>query len=272
MKSYTNLYERVFSFENLLLSAREARKGKRYRDYAIKFYLDLEKNLLSLQEDLLTKTYSLGSYREFYIEEPKKRLISAAPYRDRVIHHALCNVIEPLFEPGFIYDSYACRKEKGTHRAIDRCQKFLRKSRYALKCDIVSYFPSIDHEILLGIMARKIRDRSLIELIGKILKSRVFSTELDWRETEDLFCPRERSKGIPIGNLTSQFFANVYLNELDHFVKDDLREKYYLRYVDDFLIFGDDKKHLFKVRDEIAAYLKNLRLLLHPRKSVVFTG
>jgi retron-type reverse transcriptase len=147
MKTYRQLFEQICAFPNLLGAAHKAQRGKRLRDPVARFNFGLEQELLTLQEELLGQTYTPGRYKAFYICEPKRRLISAAPYRDRVVHHALCNVIEPLFDRTFIYDSYACRKEKGTHAAVDRFTQFCRKNRYVLKADIARYFPSIDHEV-----------------------------------------------------------------------------------------------------------------------------
>lgn len=148
MKRHGNLFSQITSFENLYLASRKARKGKRLNDNVISFEKNIEEGLFKLQEELISKTYMPGAYREFIIYERKPRKISAAPYRDRVVHHALCNVIEPIFEKTFIYDSYACRKDKGTHKAVDRFTEFCRKNKYVLKTDLKKYFPSIDHEIL----------------------------------------------------------------------------------------------------------------------------
>jgi len=224
-----------------------------------------------LQDELIEKTYLPGPYKEFHISEPKLRLISAAPYRDRVVHHALCNIIEPIFDKTFIHDSYACRKGKGTHRAIDRFQLFARKTRYVLKCDIVKYFPSIDHEILYDLIERKIGCKDTLWLIRLIIDhSNEQESVLHYFKGDDLFTPIQRRIGIPIGNLTSQFFANIYLNGMDHFIKEELRCRYYIRYVDDFVILDDTKDQLHDVRRKIDHYLGKLRLKLHPRKSHVY--
>lgn len=252
MRTHKRLFEKIISFENLLLAAKQAQRGKKMKQDVAKFNFGVEGELLRLQDELKSQAYRPGGYRHFYVCDPKHRLISAAPYRDRVVHHAFCNIIEPLFDKAFIYDSYACRAGKGTHRALDRCQEFLRLNRYVLQCDIQKYFPSINHKILLKIVVRKIKDEKVIWLAESILRTPFVH-------------------GIPIGNLTSQFFANLYLNELDYFVKFDLCRKYYLRYMDDFLIFGRDKKHLHKMKEEIRGFLeKKLRLSLHPKKAVVF--
>ncbi len=252
MKTYKHLFEKITSFENLLRAAKQAQKGKKMKHNVSEFNFGLEGEILKLQDELRTQAYRPGQYKHFYVKDPKRRLISAAPYRDRVLHHAFCNVIEPLFDRTFIYDSYACRIGKGTHKAINRCQRFVKASKYVLQCDIKKYFPSIDYKILLSIITRKIRDKKVIWLAELIINSMANKT------------------GIPIGNLTSQFFANLYLNELDYFVKFVLVEKHYLRYMDDFLIFGNDKKHLHKVKEEIAQFLGSaLKLNLHPEKTTV---
>jgi retron-type reverse transcriptase len=271
MKTFKNLYPQIGSFENLLLAARKARKGKRYKTPTAKFHINLEKELPTLQDALLNQTYHPGEYTEFYIYEPKKRMISAAPYRDRVVHHALCNVIEPIFENTFIYDSYANRRGKGTHKALQRYQEFSRKNRYVLKCDIQKYFPSIDHEILKDEIRRKIACPRTLWLIETIINfSNPQEEVIAYFEDDDLFTPFSRRRGLPIGNLTSQFFANVYLNRLDHFVKETLRCKYYVRYVDDFVIFDNDKAPLHRVRKETKNFLEGYRLKLHENKTRVY--
>jgi retron-type reverse transcriptase len=261
-----DLYSGVWSFENLYAAYRKARKGKRGRPPAASFEFQLEDNLLQLQEELRTKTYHPGPYTSFYIHEPKRRLISAAPFRDRVVHHALCNVIEPLFERRFIFDSYANRMGKGTHRALDRCQEFARRYRYALQCDLKQFFPSIDYSILRDILGRVISDPDVMWLVDRILSSGVGvlsdEYEMAWFPGDDLLAVL-RPRGLAIGNLTSQFWANVYLNPFDHFVKRELRCKAYLRYVDDFLLFAEDKQTLWQWRSAILERLAHFRLKLH---------
>jgi len=234
MKTYKNLYETIFSFDNLSLAARKAQRGKRFKENVAQFNMNLEKELLNLLGELQQQNYQPGEYRSFFIYEPKKRMISAAPYRDRVVHHALMNVIGSIFEKSFIFDSYANQIGKGTHRAVQRFQTYLRRYRYVLKCDIKKYFPSIDHEILKQKIRRKIADQKTLWLIDTIIdNSNPQVPVIDYFPGDDLLTPIERRRGLPIGNLTSQFFANVYLNDFDHFVKEQLRCQAYVRYVDD---------------------------------------
>ncbi|HEX9974127.1 MAG TPA: reverse transcriptase domain-containing protein [bacterium] len=267
MKTYRTLFEKIVSFENLLLAGKNASQGKRGKGNAAAFNYNLEENLVLLQQALIDKTYRPGSYRAFHIFDPKKRLISAAPFPDRVVHHALCNVIEPLFDRTFIYDSYANREGKGTHAGIRRVQRFLRGNRFVLKCDIKKYFPSIDHEILKQEIRWRIADPDTLWLIDTIIDG---SNEQEFVYNifpgDDLFTPLNRRKGLPLGNLTSQFFANLFLNRFDHFIKEILRVRFYARYVDDFLLAANSIAFLNEAKQEIEAYLVNLRLKLHPRK------
>ncbi len=251
MKRYGNIFDKICSFDNLLLAAKNAQKGKRFKASTGRFNLDLENELIKLQHELLWQTYKMGAYRQFYIYDPKKRLISAAPYRDRVVQHALCNIIEPIFDDILIYDSYACRKDKGSHKAVDRYTEFSRLNKYVLKCDVKSYFASIDHDILYGFILRKIKDTRALQLIRSIIDS-------------------VASPGIPIGNLTSQTFANLYLNELDHYIKEILKCRYYIRYMDDMVIFANDKNELTVLKESIRSYLKKMKLDLHENKSQIY--
>ena len=271
MKRYGNLYPQVIEFENILLAARKAQKGKRFRENVLAFNYNLEEELVKLQRELATKTYQPGAYRTFYIKEPKSRMISAAPYRDRVVHHALCNVIVPLVEPTFIADSYANRVGFGTHRALRRFIKFARSTRYVLQCDIKKYFPSIDHEILKTLVRRKIKCRDTLWLIDSIVdNSNEQLPVVEHFPGDGLLAPLERRRGLPIGNLTSQFLANWYLNSFDHFVKEKLKVKKYVRYVDDFALFSDDWQFLAEARIAVEEYLAGLRLKVHPIKSQLF--
>jgi len=260
------MYEQIHDWSNLLLAWRKARKGKRRRAPAATFEDNAAENLLELQSQLLDKRYAPGPYASFHIHEPKRRLISAAPFRDRVVHHALCNLIEPLFERRFIHDSYANRTGKGTHAALDRCQHFAQRHAYVLQCDVQQFFPAVDHAILMDILQGPIWDPDVLWLCGTIMESGrgVLAEEYDLRyfPGDDLFAAN-RPRGLPIGNLTSQFWGNVYLNGLDHFVKRTLKCKAYLRFVDDFLLFADDKATLWEWRGAVIDFLAGLRLTLH---------
>ena len=260
------MYEQIHSWDNLLHAYRKASKGNRGHANVAAFEYHLEDNLLALQDELREQTYRPGAYTSFYIHEPKRRLISAAPFRDRVVHHALCNLIEPIFERSFIFDSYANRKGKGTHRALDRAQHFARQYKYVLPCDIRQFFPSIDHQILRATLARKIDDANVMWLVDQILASGVgvLANEYMMRyfDGDDLFAIN-RPRGLPIGNLTSQFWANCYLNPFDHFVKRELQCPAYVRYVDDLLLFANDKNTLREWRGQIIARLAQLRVTIH---------
>ena len=270
MKRYGNLFDRIRSFENLIFAANSAKRGKKYRPDVAKFHFDLENQLFELRNDLTSRNYQPGEYMTFHIQDPKPRLISAAPYRDRVVHHALCRVIEPIFEKTFVFDNYANRIGKGSHLALDRCTFFSRRFKYVLKCDIVKYFPSIDHDILYRIIGRKIKCRETLWLIRKIIDNSNPQEEvITYFPGDDLFTPIMRRHGIPIGNLTSQYFANIYLNQFDHFVKEVLSSKAYIRFCDDFLLFSNDKAQLRDFLCEISSYLERFRLKVHPRKSQI---
>lgn len=272
MKRYGNLYPQIINFENIFLAARQAQRGKRFRDNVLEFNYHLETELINLQQELTNKSYQPGNYRTFHLTNPKSRLISAAPYRDRVVHHALCNIIVPIFEKTFIADSYANRLGFGTHKALKKFTKFAHNYRYVLQCDIKKYFPSIDHVILKQLLRRKIKCPDTLWLIDTIINnSNEQETVIDYFLGDDLLTPVTRRRGLPIGNLTSQFFANTYLNGFDHFVKEQLKILKYVRYVDDFALFSDDRKLLAEARLAIEEYLaQQLRLKIHPIKSQLF--
>ena len=257
MKTYTDLYPRICTFPALYRAYPLCCKGKREKEYAIEFEQDLEGNLFSIRDDLVEERWRPGSYSRFFVEDPKRRLINAPPFRDRVVHRAVSDVVISLWEP-FTYDTYACIKGKGTHVAVDRLQRFMRRhpegSGYVLQLDVKSYFASIDHEILISLIERRIRDPQMMRLIRLIVES-----------YED-----SPGTGIPLGNLTSQVFANIYLHELDMFAKHDLRVKEYLRYMDDITLVHADKAQLWAWRDEIEAFLTDrLHLRLHPVKQTL---
>jgi RNA-directed DNA polymerase len=268
MKRHGNLWSEIISFENLLQSARKAQHSKRYRDNVLEFNDQLEPNLLQLQSQLQDQTYQPGAYRTFEIFEPKPRIISAAPYRDRVVHHALCAVIAPIFERTFIDNSYANRTGYGTHRALRQFTHFCRHNNYVLQCDIRKYFPQIDHDILKSLIRRKIKCPETLWLVDLVIdNNQNIDSELVYFPGDILITPLERKRGLPIGNLTSQFFANVYLNGFDHFVKEELHCHKYLRYVDDFALFATDRSYLIAAKTQITTYLATLRLQLHSAKT-----
>jgi RNA-directed DNA polymerase len=246
------VFERIYDYHNLYDAYIKARKQKRYRGEVLQFSYALEENLITLQNELIWKTYKVGAYRPFVIYEPKKRQIVALPFRDRVVQHALNNIIEPIFDKRMIYDSYACRRGKGTHRAAKRLAYFLGKPRnhYFLKADIKSYFASINHAIIREIIGRYINDDGVLWLINEILKS-------------------SPGTGLPIGNLLSQLFANVYLHELDHYVKNVRGVKFYVRYMDDFLILHESKAFLWSLLADIEEFLQTrLALTLNAKTRI----
>lgn len=262
MKKITDVYSKIITKENLYQAAYLASRGRRYSLPVADFNFGVEKEIEKLYKELSGKTYRHGNYRVFTVYEPKERKIAAAPFRDRVIHHALTDIIEPIYDKSFIYDSYACRVGKGTHKALDRAQSFLRKNKYCLHADIKKYFFSIDHNILKKILLKKIEDNDVLWLINEIIDS---ANQLSGISVY------KKTKGLPIGNLTSQFFANLYLNELDFYVKFRLGSRYYLRYMDDFLLFSDDKGYLKEARSLIREFLANkLGLKMHEEKSKVY--
>ncbi|CAN2042017.1 RNA-directed DNA polymerase [Candidatus Magnetomoraceae bacterium gMMP-15] len=271
MKRYGNLFKSISSFSNLFEASRKARLGKRYKSSIAAFEFNLENELLKLNAELLEQTYKPQGYYEFHIYDPKPRKISVALYRDRVVHNALCQIIEPIFDRSMIYDTYACRRKKGVHKAVDRFTKFSRKFKYVLKCDVKLYFPSIDHEILKTKIRRKIKCKKTLRLIDAIIDASNPQFKANFYFPGDtLFTPYERPKGIPIGNLTSQLFANLYLNDADHFIKEKFSHFPYLRYMDDMVLFGNDKSELWDVLKCLETFLEKDRLLLKAEKSMLY--
>ena len=226
---------------------------------------------MRLQRELRDVTYRQGGYRTFLIREPKPRYISAAPFRDRVVHHALTQVQEPIFERRFADQSHACRTGFGTHTALEAAARGSQAYPFVLQCDIRKYFPSIDHKILKSQLARVIKCAGTLNLASQIIDGSNQQETLDvYFPGDDLFTPHERRRGIPLGNRTSQFFANVYLNELDQFILREIRPRSYCRYVDDFLLFHEDKAFLAEALRHVEERLAALRLILHPGKSRVY--
>ncbi len=271
MKRQGDLWDRLIGFAHLHGAARRAMHGKRAaRRCGAVLDESPSSELVRLQEEIVSGAYRPGGYRTFRIYEPKERLISAASFRDRVVHHALVAVVEPVFEPTFIADSFASRVGKGAYRAVARFQQFARQSSWVLKCDVAKYFPSIEHALLKSQLLRKIKDRRVLDLAERIIDGSNRQEETGFLfPGDDLFTCAERRRGLPLGNQTSQFFANVYLNPFDHFVKESLRRPGYIRYVDDFVIFGDSADELAQVRERCREKLLELRLRLHPRKCTI---
>ena len=257
-------FEDVISVENLLLAWQEFINGKRGKRDVQEFSLRLMDNILLLHEDLRNKTYRHSPYKAFNISDPKPRNIHKASVRDRLLHHAIHRVLYPSFDKVFISDSFSCRLGKGTHKALNRFRSFGHKASenntktcWILKCDIKKFFANIDHETLIDILRQYISDENIIWLLQEIIES-FYSTALDI--------------GLPLGNLTSQLFVNIYMNEFDKFVKHKLKAKYYIRYADDFVIFSQDKNWLEHTVPSISEFLlQELKLELHPNKVTIKT-
>jgi len=223
MKTYNHLFDSICSFENLMAAARAAERGRRLNDHVGRFRTQVEAEVLRLREELTTRTYQPGSYREFWIREPKERMISAAPYRDRVVHHAVCRVVMPLFERKMIADLYSNRPGKGTHAAIRRCQHWCRKYRYVLKCDVTKYFPSMDHAVLKQAIRRTIRCEETLRLMDAIIdNSNLLEAVCTVFLGDAVAVEAERRVGLPIGNLSCQWFGGIYLTAFDHWVQETL--------------------------------------------------
>ena len=254
-----NLWESVLLWENLLHAARAASRHKRYHNEALRFNARREENLLQLRQLLRNGEWRPGPYREFEVFEPKRRMVHAPCFADRVVHHALAQVIEPCFERRFIAHSYACRKGKGTHAASDYLSSMLRSAEtagevYVLKADVTKYFYSIDHDILLRIVAHTIGDRDVLNVLHVLVR--------------DCNCIAG-NRGLPLGALTSQLLANAYLDQLDHFVKDRLGVRHYVRYMDDFVLLHHDKAQLWRLLAEIRDYMAyELHLTLNHKTQI----
>ncbi len=257
MKRTGHLFDEVCSFESLRTSALRAAKAKRSKTPVALFLQDLEHEVIELEKELLEKSYQPRPYRTFRIYEPKERMICAAEFRDRVVHHAVCSVLEPIFEQTLIHDTYACRRNKGPLQAVKRARAFCRRYNYFLKLDVHKYFDSVDHGVLKDQLRRKVKDPDLIRLLDVFIDHPV-----PWTEP---------GKGIPIGNLTSQHFANFYLSGLDHFIKEVLRIEGYVRYMDDLVLWADEKDTLWDAATRIETYLKE-RLYLEIKSGSLYVA
>jgi retron-type reverse transcriptase len=257
-------YEDIISVENLLGAWREFLKGKRGKSDVAEFGLRFMDNILLLHRDLIEGAYHHSPYEAFTVNDPKRRYIHKASVRDRVVHRSVYRILYPLFDRTFIQDSYSCRMGKGTHKAMNRfreCAWKVSKNHtqtcWVLKCDIRKFFASIDHTILISLLSRRIADGGTMSLLREIISS---------------FNSGVSGVGLPLGNLTSQLFANIYLHELDHFIKHELRVRYYIRYADDFVILGENRYHLQALTPRIERFLaERLSLSLHPNKVFVRT-
>ena len=267
-------YDEVISLENLLEAWKEFKRGKSKKEGVQRFELRLMEHILALRADLGNRTYRHGPYTHFRIADPKPRNIHKASVRDRLLHHALYRKLSPFFDRIFIFDSYSCRVGKGTHKAIARFREFGKTASFShtktclvLKCDIRKFFANIDHDILFSILARYIPDIDILNLLKHIVGS--FTTPpLSFFPSKE----GERKKGLPLGNLTSQLFVNIYMNEFDQFVKHTLKARYYIRYADDFVIFSQDKVYFSALIPLIRRFLsEKLRLDLHPDKMSIKT-
>jgi retron-type reverse transcriptase len=265
-----DLYPGLTSFTSLLAAAQAAQRGKRWRPDVLAFNSRLEAELFKLQSELRNFTYQPGPYRRFVIRDPKPRLIAAAPYRDRVVHHALCAAIAPPLERRFLRTTFANRAGYGTHRALRRFIQASRDHRWVLTADIRLFFPSIDHQILMAQLGQVIACPGTLWLLASILANGAeLAAALDGFPGDTLLTPLERPRGLPIGNLTSQFLANFHLDRFDHCMRGQAGIGAYLRYVDDFALFADDREALDQVRAVIHRHLASLRLRLHPTKSQI---
>ncbi len=262
-KTYNNLFPQVYAFDSLYAAYLRARAGKRARQEVQRFEQDLEGNLIQLQNELIWGCYQIGAYRLFRVYEPKERQVAALPFRDRVVQHSLVAAIEPIWEKRFIADSYACRPGRGTHRGADRAQAMLRKVKrehgrvFVFKADIAKYFQSIDHAVLKRQLRRRIACRPTLTLLDHIIDSANAVNDT-------------HGVGLPIGNLTSQLCANIFLHDLDEFVKHDMRERHYARYMDDFIVVHHNKAHLQCARVQVENFLSDRLRLKTNHKTDVF--
>ena len=267
MKSTPVALEAIAEPVALLEAWRSYRSGKRRRPAVARFEFDAERRLLALSDALLGESYRPGPYRLLEIRDPKPRLIAVASVGDRVVHRSIHDALAPFFDRSFIADSYACLPRRGSHRAVLRFLELQRRFRYVMHLDIRRYFPSVDHEILLGLLAPRLRDRRIVAVLETILAS---GAPLYRRPRVQAFygvSVADGPRGLPIGNLTSQWWGNLYLDGLDHFIKRELKVEGYLRYMDDLVCFGDRRAELARCRREIAAWLRERRqLVLNGRK------
>lgn len=246
MKTYKKLWDAFIAPENFELAAKKAVRSKKSRKSVQRFLAHRDELLKKLRDDIICGRYKTSNYHTFIIREPKQRVIYNLPlYPDHIVHHALINILGPIWQKFFIHDSYACIPGRGLHAASQKTMEFVRKNKYVLQCDIRKFYPSIDHKIMMDIIAEKIHDRRILRVLY------------------DVVCSVGGDKNLPIGNLTSQWLGNVFLNKLDQFVKHNLHWRHYIRYCDDFCLYGNDKQELKKMGKIIEKFInKNLNLVL----------
>lgn len=256
------MFNELITLENLFRAWDGFKKSKQNKPDVLIFERNLEDNLFKLYDELNTKIYKHQGYETFHVHDPKFRIINKASVRDRVVHHLIFKYLEPIFQPTFIDNSYACQVGKGIHKSaqdVGTVLRFLSKnyffSVWSLKMDIKKFFASVDHDILLGLIRKKVFDKEILWLLEEI--------------TNSFYSIGQNGRGMPIGNLTSQIFANIYLSELDYFVRDNLKEKFYFRYADDFIFFHADRKYLEDLEVKVCQFtLANLKLTVHPNKII----
>ncbi len=277
MRKFIHIYDDIISTENLLYAWQEFERGKKKKSDVMEYKRYLMTNIINLHNSLKERTYTHGPYQHFIICDPKRRDIHKASVRDRLLHHAIYRKLYPFFDSAFIADSYSCRDNKGTHRALRRFDTFARKvgrnhtrTVWVLKCDIRKFFASVDHVVLLEILKERIQDEDVLKLLENLVGSfetgdLVFSENLKLRT-------KNRTRGLPLGNLTSQLLVNIYMNEFDQYVKHKLKTKYYIRYADDFVFMSHDKSEIEAVCEKSEAFLTyRLKLSLHPNKVFLTT-
>ncbi len=268
MKRQGYLFEKICEWDNLLLAYRKARKGKTSCEID-SFSYDWELKLYRTQQKLLDGSFNFGNYHSFKIYEPKEREIMAAPFMDRVVHHAICNILGPILDKPLVSTCYACRKKKGLHKAVKKAYYMFKRSNCYYRLDIRKFYYTIDHELLLSKIERKIKDKKLLDLLRRLLATHHSGYEHYFHfDGDDLF-DMIRNRGLPIGNLSSQLFANFYLSELDHYVIEKLKFPNYVRYMDDILVFADDRNNLRDARVKILEKLSTLRLKPNIKKDAI---
>lgn len=282
MKVLDGVYDGMCDLEDLYVSYREARKGKRYKRKILAFTDDLENQMLSIRDDLTDLSYEMGEYHMFYVHEPKLRLVMSIGFRDRIVQWSIYRRLYPFYDSLFITDSYACRKGKGSHEAADKLQYWMRKANrrekenpgvkwYYLKLDVSKYFYRVSHEVLINILKTRIRDERFMALLVKIINNdkQKFGLPAGYAPEDCEYDDWLYDVGMPIGNITSQMFANIYLNELDQFCKHTLGVRYYIRYMDDVIILHNSKEDLNQWKAQIDEFMRDaLRLNLNKKTAI----